>query len=125
MSRLVATLLLLPALASGQTFQAERLAIILEDGTKLDSAAGDMQLSGELTISGSRIYMWGQICIDSACASKGLGGSITKLGHAGSTVTINWDDRTVDEYSIISRSPLILFSADDSGSSVEVWTVTP
>lgn len=123
--KLAAALLLLPALATGQTFQAERLAIVLADGTKLDSAAGDMQVTGELSITGHRVYMWGQICVQNACASNGVGGSITEMGPAGSTVTVSWDDKTVDEYSIISRSPLILFSSDEDGSSVEVWTPRP
>jgi hypothetical protein len=125
MKRYAAMLALLPSLVLGQTFTVQRAVLVTNEGVRLDSASSDMQIYGTLSINGSRINEYAQICIQNVCVSKSLGGSITKLGPAGSSVTISWDDRTVDEYYIISRSPLTLFSADEDGSSVEVWVPQP
>lgn len=115
----------LASTAAAQNYTLKRAVITWDGGSVDDSALGTFQASGSMSINGNRIIQDITFCEFGTCdhVVVNSGGTVTSVAQNAAKATIQLDDGSAGDLTLLTLSPNIitLFAYDDGTVETHEW----
>ena len=106
--------------AHAQTYRLTRASVVYSDGTIFDSQQSGVNITGTMTITGSKMIQELTVC-SPGCASVTVTGTILSIGENAHSVTVLNPNGMLGEIVILSFYPLMTFTNVGSYAEVDQW----